>query len=61
MRLLLNKMLYKQNLTRREFSKLDGHFLYIEKDYNEFKLQHNKQSAEEILIRRPVKTTRQRL
>ena len=29
----------------------------MEKDFNEFKLQYNKQSVEEILIPRSVKTT----
>ena len=29
----------------------------LEKDLNEFKLQYNKQSVEEILIQRAVKTT----
>ena len=29
----------------------------LEKDYNEFKLQYNKQSVEEIFIERAVKTT----
>ena len=37
--------------------KTDGHFSKLEKDYNEFKLQYNKQSAEEILVQRAVKTT----
>ena len=37
--------------------KTDGHIAYIEKDYNEFKKQYNKQSAEEILIHRVVKIT----
>ena len=37
--------------------KIDGHFSKLEKDYNEFKLQYNKQSAEEILVQRAVKTT----
>ena len=36
---------------------MDGHNSYIEKDYNEFKSQYNKQSVEKILIRRAVKTT----
>ena len=36
---------------------IDGHISYIEKDYNEFKKQYNKQSVEEILIQRAVKTT----
>ena len=34
-----------------------GHISYIEKDYNEFKKQYNKQKIEEILIQRAVKTT----
>ena len=37
--------------------KINGNLSKIEKDYNEFKLQYNKQSVEEILIRRAVKTT----
>ena len=37
--------------------KIDGHLSKIGKNYNEFKLQYNKQSVEEILIQRAVKTT----
>ena len=37
--------------------KINGHLSNLEKDYNEFKLQYNKQSIEEILIQRAVKTT----
>ena len=37
--------------------KIDGHISYIEKDYNEFKLRYNKQSVEDMLIQREVKTT----
>ena len=37
--------------------KIDGHLSKLEKDFNEFKLQYNKQSVEEILVRRAVKTT----
>ena len=37
--------------------KIDGHLSKLEKDYNEFKKQYNKQSVEEILIQRAVKTT----
>ena len=37
--------------------KIDGHLSKIEKVFNEFKLQYNKQSVEEILIQRAVKTT----
>ena len=40
-----------------KLKKVDGHISYIEKDYNEFKKQYNKQSVEEILIQRAVKTT----
>ena len=41
--------------------KIDGHLSKLEKDYNEFKLQYNKQSAEEILVQRAVKITIQKL
>ena len=37
--------------------KIDGHLSKLEKDFNEFKLQYNKQSVEEILVQRAVKTT----
>ena len=37
--------------------KIDGHLSKLEKDYNEFKQQYNKQSVEEILVQRVVKTT----
>ena len=37
--------------------KIDGHLSKLEKDYNEFKKQYNKQSVEEISIQRAVKTT----
>ena len=37
--------------------KIDGHISNLEKDYNEFKLQYNKQNVEDILIQRAVKTT----
>ena len=37
--------------------KIDGHLSNLEKDYNEFKLQYNKQNVEDILIQRAVKTT----
>ena len=40
-----------------KFEKTDGHISYIETDYNEFKLQNNKQPVEEILVQRTVKTT----
>ena len=37
--------------------KIDGHLSKLEKDFNEFILQYNKQSVEEILVQRAVKTT----
>ena len=37
--------------------KINGHLSKLEKDDNEFKLQYNKQSVEDILIQRAVKTT----
>ena len=37
--------------------KIDGHLSKLEKNYNEFKLQYNKQNVEDILIKRAVKTT----
>ena len=40
-----------------ELKKTNGHITYLEKDFNEFKLQYNKQSVEEILVQRAVKTT----
>ena len=41
----------------KKLKKIDGHISDIEKHYNEFKLQYNKQSVEDILIQRAVKTT----
>ena len=37
--------------------KINGHLSKLEKDFNEFKLQYNKQKVEDILIQRAVKTT----
>ena len=37
--------------------KINGHLSKLEKDFNEFKLKYNKQSVEEILFQRAVKTT----
>ena len=38
-----------------KLSKRKGHVSILEKDYNEFKLQYNKQPVEEILIQMAVK------
>ena len=40
-----------------KLGKIDGLTYYIENDYNELKLQYNKQSVEEVLVQRTVKTT----
>ena len=37
--------------------KINGHFSSLENDYYEFKLQYNKQSVEEVLVQKAVKTT----
>ena len=37
--------------------KIDGHLSKLEKDYNEFKLQDDKQAVLDVLIQRAVKTT----
>ena len=39
--------------------KINSHLSKLEKDYNEYKLQYNKQSVEDMLIQRAVKTTKQ--
>ena len=41
------------------FLKINSHLSKLEKDYNEFKLQYNKQSVEDILIQRARETTKQ--
>ena len=53
-------VIYKAYLDDK-IKKIDGHIAYIEKDYNKYKKQYNKQSVEEILIQRAVKTTIQTL
>ena len=37
--------------------KIDGHLSKLEKDFNEFELQYDKQNVEEVLVQRAVKTT----
>ena len=37
--------------------KIDGHLSKLEKDFNEFKSQYNKQNVEDTLVQRAVKTT----
>ena len=40
-----------------KLSRIDCHLSLFEKNYNEFKILTNKQSIEEVLIQRVVKTT----
>ena len=40
-----------------KLSKIEDQISFFQKDYNEFKLEYNKQSVEDILIQRAVKTT----
>ena len=37
--------------------KINGHLSKLNKDFKEFKKQHDKQSVEEVLVQRAVKTT----
>ena len=52
-----NKDVINKGYLDSKMLKIDGHLSKLEKDYNEFKLQYNKQNVEEILIQRAVKTT----
>ena len=46
-----------KNYSDEKLLKINGHLSLLGKGYNEFELQYNKQSVEEILIPRAVKTT----
>ena len=52
-----NKDFINKAYLHEKLIKINGHISKLEKDFNEFKLQYNKQSVEEILIQRAVKTT----
>ena len=54
-----NEDVINQGCLDSKLLKIDGHLSKLEKDYNEFKLQYNKQNVEDILIQRAVKTTAQ--
>ena len=47
---------FKESDLDEKLKQKNGHLSKLEKYYNEFKLQYNKQSVEEILIQRTVKT-----
>ena len=48
---VINKCFLDENLLN-----INGHLSKLEKNYNEFKKQYNKQNVEEILIQRAAKT-----
>ena len=49
---VINKAYLDEKLIKK-----NGHISKLEKDFNEFKLEYNKQNVEDILIQRAVKTT----
>ena len=52
-----NKDVINKGYLDSKLLKIDGHLSKLERDFNEFKLQYNKQNVEDILIQRAVKTT----
>ena len=52
----MNKAYLDEKLFKR-----NGHLSLLEKYCNDFELQYNKQSVEQILFQRAVKTTMQKL
>ena len=52
-----NEVVINKGYLDEKLIKTNGHLSKLEKNYNEFKLQHNKQNVEDILIQRAVKTT----
>ena len=54
-----NEDVINKSFLDEKLLKINGHLSKLEKVFNEFKKQYNKQSVEEILIPRAVKTTLQ--
>ena len=52
-----NEDVINKSFLDEKLIKINGHLSKSEKDFNEFKKKYNKQSVEEILIQRAVKTT----
>ena len=52
-----NEDVINKSFLDEKLLKINGHLSKLEKDFNEFKKQYNKQNIEEILIQRAVKTT----
>ena len=54
---VINEDVVNKSYLDEKLLKINGHLSLLEKDYNEIKLQYNKQSVEEVLVQRIVKTT----
>ena len=52
-----NKDVINKAYLDEKFIKINGRISKLEKDFNDFKLEYNKQNVEDILIQRAVKTT----
>ena len=52
-----NKDVINKAYLDEKLIKINGHISKLEKDFNEFILQYNKQNVEDILIQRAVRTT----
>ena len=52
-----NEDVINKGYLEEKLLKINGHLSKLEKDFNEFNLQYNKQSVEDILVQRVVKTT----
>ena len=52
-----NEDVINKSFLDEKLLKINGDLSKLEKDFNEFKKQYNKQAVEEILIQRAVKTT----
>ena len=55
----MNENVVNNDYLDRKISKTEGHIIFTEKDFIEFKMLSNKQSVEKILIQRAVKSTLQ--
>ena len=52
-----NEGVINKSFLDEKLLKINGHLSKLEKDFNEFKIPYNKQSVEDILIQRALKTT----
>ena len=54
---IINEDVLRKAYLDEKLSKRNDHLTLLEKDYNKFKLQYNKQSVEDVLVQRAVKKT----